>query len=184
MNSFQRIAFFLLLVLFCGCRGGSTATSSVKGFQSGAAARSMTLTSSAFDACAQIPKQFTCDGENISPPLKWNGAPSGTQSFAVIMNDPDAPSGDFTHWLLFNIPASASQLAQGEQQLGTAGQNDFGKIGYGGPCPPSGRHRYIIHLYALDSTLSLQSGALRRQVEQAMPGHVLGEATLTASYSR
>ena len=151
------------------------------------------LSSSAFSSGAEVPKKFTCDGANLSPPLSWSGAPPGTVSFALIADDPDAPGGTWLHWVLFNVPGTAAALPEalagsGElRQLGAAlqGRNDFGKLGYGGPCPPPGRaHRYFFRLYALDSSLPLKAGAARREVEAAMRGHVLGEATLMGTYAR
>jgi len=149
------------------------------------------LTSSSFSAEGNIPSQFTCEGEDISPELAWKNAPSGTKTFALIVHDPDAPrAGGFTHWVVYNIPASVMQIAQAapkDQKLpsgGIQGKNDFGQIGYLGPCPPSGTHRYYFYLYALDTELKLQPGAGKDELEKAMKGHVLGKTELMGKYKK
>lgn len=149
----------------------------------------LTLTSPAFASEAPIPRQYTCDGEDKSPELRWSGAPSETQSFALIVHDPDAPRGDFTHWVLFNIPADVAEIPEGAapDAVGEPGTNDFGKEGYGGPCPPPGhgRHRYYFTLYSLDrGNLGLGRGARRADVEAAVQGHVLAQAQLMGTYER
>ena len=150
---------------------------------------SFQLSSSAFSSGGTIPKKYTCDGSDASPALNWNGAPAGTQSFALIADDPDAPAGTWVHWVLYNAPGSAKEFSEGvkkEEQLsdGTLqGRNDFRKIGYGGPCPPPGKpHRYFFKLYALDTKLSLKAGATKGEVESAMKGHVLGQAELMGKF--
>jgi Raf kinase inhibitor-like YbhB/YbcL family protein len=151
----------------------------------------MQLTSSSFQHQAGIPARFTCDGENISPELSWSDAPPEAKSFALIMHDPDAPrAGGFTHWLLYNIPASVAHLepnVPGREQVagtGVQGKNDSGQIGYMGPCPPSGTHRYFLRLYALDNELRLGPGAALKQLEQAIGGHVMAQTELMGTYSR
>ena len=146
-----------------------------------------TLTSSAFTDGGLIPAKFTCEGENLSPELRWSDAPANTRSFALIMDDPDAPVGTFTHWVLFDIPADRASLAEGENKIGVTGKNDFGRAGYGGPCPPRGHgpHRYYITLYALDvASLKLKAGVDRRPVETALRGHVLAKAHYLGRYER
>ena len=154
-------------------------------------AAALTLTSSAFAAGANIPKKHTCDAEDVSPPLAWNEPPAGTQSFALIVDDPDAPVGTWVHWVLYDLPASArslsenvpkqDQLADGSRQ----GRNDFRRIGYGGPCPPPGKpHRYFFKLYALNAKLGLNPGATKADVERAMQGHILAQGELMARYGR
>ncbi|RIH89443.1 YbhB/YbcL family Raf kinase inhibitor-like protein [Calidithermus roseus] len=135
------------------------------------------LSSSAFAQGKPIPAKYTCDGLDISPPLAWSDAPRGTQSFALIMDDPDAPAGTWVHWVLFNLPAQTHQLAEKAVQ-GVQGRNSWGRLGYGGPCPPSGTHRYFFRLYALDTLLQLPAGATKEQVLRAMQGHVLAQAEL------
>jgi Raf kinase inhibitor-like YbhB/YbcL family protein len=151
------------------------------------------LTSGAFAAGGGIPVKHTCDGADMSPALAWSGAPPGTVAFALIADDPDAPSGTWVHWVLFNLPGSRTALPEGVPktdrlaELGGAlqGRNDFRRIGYGGPCPPPGKpHRYFFKLYALDAALPLRAGATKPEVERAMRGHILAEASLTGSYAR
>jgi len=149
------------------------------------------LNSPDFSSGGSIPKQFTCDGADISPALAWNDPPGATQSFALIADDPDAPVGTWVHWVLFDLPANAralpqnipkkEQLADGSRQ----GRNDFRKIGYGGPCPPPGRpHRYFFKLYALDTRLNLKPGATKKDVERAMQGHILAQGEWVGRYGR
>lgn len=151
----------------------------------------LTLNCSAFNAGATIPARFTCQGENISPPLQWTNAPPATKSFALLCEDPDAPSGLWVHWVLFNLPADTThldehlppreELPNGARQ----GRNDFKHIGYGGPCPPPGPpHRYFFKLYALDAPLDLSAGASRQQLLESMQGHILAQTELMAKYQR
>lgn len=150
----------------------------------------LSLSSSAFDHQSSIPSRYTCDGEDISPPLDWGEAPSGTQAYALIMDDPDAPAGTWDHWVLYNIPASVSLLEAGippDEELPNGalhGRNSWQDLGYGGPCPPDGTHRYFFRLYALDSALDLSAGANKEQVLEAMEGHILGQAELMGTYTR
>lgn len=146
-----------------------------------------TLTSPDFVPDGVIPNTFTCDGEDYSPELKWMHPPDGTKSFALIVDDPDAPGGTFTHWVLFDIPADAKSLPANVQDVGTNGRNNFHKPGYGGPCPPPnhGEHRYYFKLMALDvESLNLPAGAPREDVEKAIEGHVLDQAELMGRYER
>ncbi|HKW40778.1 MAG TPA: YbhB/YbcL family Raf kinase inhibitor-like protein [Gemmatimonadales bacterium] len=151
-----------------------------------------TLTSPAFVDGAPIPVPHTCDGPDTSPPVAWAGAPAGTRTFALIMDDPDAPAGAWVHWVLYNLPAATAELpdtiAKVEAlDLGGArqGRNDFRHPGYGGPCPPPGpAHRYFFKLYALDVPLELRPGAQKQDVEAAMQGHILGMAQLVGTYAR
>lgn len=155
----------------------------------------LSLTSPAFDAGAAIPSRFTCDGKDISPPLAWSGAPANTKSLALIVDDPDAPDPAapkrvWVHWVLYNLPASAASLVEGAS--GTSlppgareGLNDGNDVGYGGPCPPIGRHRYFHKLYALDALLpDLGDKARKGDLERAMQGHVLAQAELMGTYQR
>ena len=149
---------------------------------------SFTLTSVAFKEGAAIPFQYTCDGRNLSPPLAWTAPPADTKSFALISDDPDAPVGTWVHWIVYNVPATLralpeavpvdAQLADGTRQ----GKTDFGRTGYGGPCPPIGRHRYFFKLYALDTVLSLAPGATKAQLEAEMKNHVLAQTQLMGTY--
>jgi len=143
------------------------------------------LVSSAFAEGETIPQKFTCDGSNLSPALQWSGAPPATRSFALLMEDPDAPLGTFTHWVAFDIPATQTEIAEGAMGVGVSGRNSSGKLGYMGPCPPSGVHRYIFTLYALDvDSLTLGEGAAKNQVLAAMQGHVLAQGSLMGKYGR
>jgi Raf kinase inhibitor-like YbhB/YbcL family protein len=148
------------------------------------------LTSSSFTHEESIPSRFTCDGEDVSPALQWGDPPPGTQSFALIMDDPDAPAGTWVHWVLYGLPAQARALPEGvvpDTELADSsrhGENSWGRSGYGGPCPPSGTHRYFFRLYALDTVLDLDSGASKEQLLQAMEGHIVAQTELMGTYSR
>jgi Raf kinase inhibitor-like YbhB/YbcL family protein len=151
----------------------------------------MEISSPAFGDGDRIPVNQTADGTNLSPELRWAGAPQNTRSFALICEDPDAPRGTWTHWVLFNVPADTTSYAEGVPAAGELpdgarqGKNDFGKIGYGGPSPPGGKpHRYYFKLYALDTKLDLPAGAGKDQVLGAMKGHVLAEGQLLGHYGR
>lgn len=146
-----------------------------------APASGLTLNSSSFHDHADIPRQYTCDGNDHSPALNWHSAPDKTQSFALILSDPDAPTGVFYHWVIFNLPASQHSLAEGAVLLAPAltGRNSWGKNQYNGPCPPAGTiHRYIFILYALDATLGAASVADGEEITQALRSHVLAKSTL------
>lgn len=144
---------------------------------------------SAFPDGGNIPQLHTCEGADLSPALEWSGEPAGTQSFALILDDPDAPGGTWNHWLLYDLPASVHALAQGCKpgRNGVSGTNDFGKTGYGGPCPPKGRgpHRYFFKLHALSvASLGLKAGASRAELDEALRGHVVAEAKYVGRYER
>jgi Raf kinase inhibitor-like YbhB/YbcL family protein len=144
----------------------------------------MKITSSAFQEGGNIPSKFTCDGSDTSPPLQITGVPSEAKSLVLIVDDPDAPSGLFTHWLIWNIPPQTNSVAEGSAPKGVQGTNDFGKSGYRGPCPPPGTHRYSFKIFALDRELDLRSGAKRGQVDAAMKGHVIAQGELVGRYAR
>ncbi len=152
--------------------------------------KKMELKSAAFSQGGAIPPKFTCDGQDVSPALSWSAGPTGTQSFALIAEDPDAPMGTWTHWVIWNIPASERALPEkmsADKQLANGavqGTSSFKKIGYGGPCPPGGTHRYFFKLFALDKKLSLNPGARKEEVLKEIKGHVLGEAQLMGTYTR
>jgi Raf kinase inhibitor-like YbhB/YbcL family protein len=145
---------------------------------------SMKVTSSAFQEGGSIPSKFTCDGGDTSPPLQIADIPSGAKSLVLIADDPDAPSGLFTHWAVWNISPQTSSIVEGSAPKGVQGANDFGKSGYGGPCPPSGTHRYYFKVFALDRELDLRSGAKRSQLDAAMKGHVIAQGELIGRYAR
>jgi len=150
----------------------------------------ITITSTAFTEGSMIPQDYTCDGEDISPPLIWSGVPDGTKSLALICDDPDAPMGTWVHWVLFNIPAHIMELPTKIppekiiQNGAKHGMNDFRKLGYGGPCPPGGTHRYYFKLYALDTEINLEAGITKAQLLKTMEGHILAEGQLMGRYSR
>src|SRR5438093_1438176 len=144
----------------------------------------MKITSSAFQEGGNIPSRFTCDGGDTSPPLQITEVPSGAKSLALVVDDPDAPSGLFTHWMVWNISPQNNTIAEGSTPKGVHGTNDFGKSGYGGPCPPSGTHRYYFKIFALDRELELPAGTKRSQLDAAMKGHVVAQGELMGRYSR
>lgn len=178
------VGLAIVFALASGCHGASRQ-------EPGAAAPQLQLTASDFAPGGNIPRALTCDGRNTSPALSWSDPPAATKSFALILDDPDAPGGAFVHWVLYNLPASAralqaaapkqNQLADGSLQ----GRNDFDDIGYGGPCPPGHTpHHYRFVLYALDAPLSLPAGATKQQVEEALKSHIVARGRLVGVYSR
>jgi Raf kinase inhibitor-like YbhB/YbcL family protein len=148
------------------------------------------ITSSAFAEGEMIPSRYTCDGADLSPDLAWRGVPEAAQSLTLICDDPDAPGGTWVHWVLFNMPADTDGLPSGIPSDATLengarhGTNDFRRLGYGGPCPPGGTHRYFFRLYALDIALDLESGIDPARLLEAMEGHILAEAQLMGKYKR
>jgi Raf kinase inhibitor-like YbhB/YbcL family protein len=144
----------------------------------------MKITSSAFQEGGNIPSKFTCDGSDSSPPLQITGVPSEAKTLVLIADDPDAPGGLFTHWLVWNIPTQTNSIAEGSAPKGMHGTNDFGKSGYKGPCPPPGTHRYSFKIFALDRELDLRPGARRSQVDAAMKGHIIAQGELVGRYAR
>ncbi len=177
----SRCLVCLLCILFlAGCKSQEASLS-----QEGEVEMSIQITSSAFNEGDRIPRIYTCDDKNVSPPLEWTGVPSDTVSLALIMDDPDASAETWVHWVLYNLPADLSGVEQGISGNGTEGKNDFNRMGYGGPCPPKGsNHRYYIKIYALDTMLDLKSGATKAQVESAMRGHILAQGQLMGRYGR
>lgn len=175
---------FFTLILFLTCEFLEQPLANTKG---GAA---MELKSTAFKEGELIPVKYTCDGVDISPPLEWGSVPAETKSLALISDDPDAPVGTWVHWVYYNIPADTKSLPEKilpqakPDTGGVQGVNDFRKIGYGGPCPPGGTHRYYFKLYALDANLDLSSGASKKDLLNAMEGHVISQAQLMGKYKR
>ena len=152
---------------------------------------SLTISSPSFSNGGDIAKKFTCDGADVSPQLTWSRSPSGTKAFALLVDDPDAPVGNWNHWTMWNIPESAQSLQEGVNKVprlpdgAEQGMNDFHKTGYNGPCPPPGKpHRYYFKLFALDNKLNLKSGAAKRDLETAMKGHILGQGEWMGRYRR
>ncbi|MHB2153543.1 YbhB/YbcL family Raf kinase inhibitor-like protein [Calditrichota bacterium GD2] len=187
MLRFSIIIFFIfsLLLTFCKSQNKTPKVEGKKG-----RTVTMKLISSAFEEGRMIPPKYTCDGQDVSPPLSWSDVPQETRSFALICDDPDAPMGTWVHWVIYNIPDTTRSLPEAippSERLdnGTLqGKNDFKRYGYGGPCPPGGTHRYFFKLYALDDKLDLPPGATKAQLLQAMNGHIVGEAQLMGKYSR
>ena len=189
----------LLTVAFLACGDDRMARTSAERITTGETSTheevtsSMRLTSGAFEDGGSIPRRYTCDGEDVSPALSWEGMPEGTSSFALVVHDPDAPRGDWVHWVIYDVPGHFTELPEDVgpaarlDNLGEAaqGENDFGKIGWGGPCPPPGKpHRYVFTLYALDAPLGLEPEASREEVGGAAEEHVLATASLTGLYGR
>jgi Raf kinase inhibitor-like YbhB/YbcL family protein len=161
----------------------ASAFAAIASFAAGGA--KMKVTSSAFQEGGNIPSKFTCDGADVNPALRFEGAPAEAKSLVLIVDDPDAPVGLFTHWLVWNIDPKTSEIAESSAPGGAVqGTNDFPKKGYGGPCPPSGTHRYYFKIFALDQTLDLKPGAKRTEVDAAMRGHVIAQGELMGRYSR
>jgi len=144
----------------------------------------MNITSPAFGNNGNIPPEYTCDGSGLSPQLNIGDVPSNAKSLVLICDDPDAPVGTWDHWIVFNIYPSTKEIAKGTEPKGTPGKNSWGKTGYGGPCPPSGTHRYFFKLYALDTMLDIPPGASKKQIESAMQNHILAKAELVGLYKR
>src|SRR5689334_4706731 len=149
------------------------------------------LSSSAFQAAAEIARKYTCDGDDVSPPLRWKNPPAGAKAFAMIADDPDAPGGTCVHWLIYDLPAETKDLFESVPKTealtngGKQGVNDFGKVGYGAPCPPPGSaHRYFFKLYALDAATNLKPRAMKQQLLDVLKPHLLGEADLVGRYKR
>lgn len=149
-------------------------------------AQTLVVKSSVFANGGTIPKEFTGEGRDVSPPLTWTGAPATTKSFALICDDPDAPGGTWVHWVLYNIPAATTSLPAAATGSGVDGNNSWPKLGYRGPIPPpgSGVHRYFFKVYALDTMVALPKGATQAQLQQAMKGHILAEGQWMGTYSR
>ncbi len=150
-----------------------------------------TLKSAVFSYGGEIPRKHTCDGPDLSPALGWSDPPAKSVSFALIADDPDAPAGTWVHWVIYDLPGTSRALPEGLSKTpelpdgSRQGRNDFGRAGYGGPCPPRGApHRYVFKLYALDGKLNLKAGATKADVERAMRGHILGQTELMGKYKR
>jgi len=152
--------------------------------------REISMRSAAFEEGGMIPKKYTCDGANVSPPLAWDNVPEATKSLALISDDPDAPAGTWVHWVIYNLPPNLRELPEnipGQKTLENGslqGTNDFRKIGYGGPCPPSGTHRYYFKLYALDTVLGCDPGMTKAELLKAMEDHLIARGQLLGTYKR
>ncbi len=185
--SFKLFVIVFLFAVVSGC----TAVKKNENIEEVSIMQNISISTEAFRAGETVPAEYTCDGRNVSPELSWGTVPSGAKSIALIMDDPDAPRGTFVHWVLYNIPADTGKLAGGVPRTETLGDGssqgmtDFGRPGYGGPCPPPGKpHRYYFKIYALDTKLNLPPGATKADVERAMKGHVLAQGELMGKYGR
>ena len=181
---------FFLTILFIAGSGNMFAQAKDQMNTKIKGGKTMEIKSTSFNHEEMIPAKYTCDGQNISPPLAWSSAPKETKSFALICDDPDAPAGTWVHWVIFDIPANVNSLPEKvvKQEeiagLGKNGKNTSGHYGYDGPCPPGGTHRYYFKLYALDTILNLNSGLSKEDLLKAMKGHILAEAQLMGRYKR
>lgn len=177
-----------VLLLSCAGNGAESPAPEIGEEEAGPqvpAEAQLEVTSSAFAQGEAIPQKYTCDGEDVSPPLAWTGAPESVASYALIMDDPDAPAGTWVHWVLFDISPQTTKLAEDvPATVGVQGNSSWDRTGYGGPCPPSGEHRYFFKLYALDTTLGLEAGATKEEVLEAMSDHVVAQGELMGTYSR
>jgi len=188
LNNLTNLLFgvVLALVVLAACSGGDDPATEEETLSDS----SIELTSPAFTDGSDIPTKYTCDGEGVSPPLEWSNLPGGTKSIALIVDDPDAPGRTFVHWVLYAISPDARGLPENVPDVDITpegarhGKSGFGRIGYGGPCPPSGSHRYFFKLYALDSELGLEVGADKSDLLQAMEGHILAQGQLMGRYQR
>lgn len=185
----RQIASILLVAVLAAC-GTSNVNVTPAVTDAGGVPMSITITSMAFSNGQSIPKQYTCDGDNVSVPLDWEGVPTAAKSLALIVDDPDAPSGTFVHWVLYSIPTRARNLPEAVSNAATLpdssrnGRNGSRRFGYMGPCPPSGTHRYFFKLYALDMMLTLEPGATKEQLLTVMQGHILTQGELMGTYKR
>ncbi len=180
-------AFLLSLMCFIILLNPNTSQNREK---KGGKIMKMILTSPAFQPGGMIPPKYTCDGNDVSPALAWSGIPDGTRSIAIICDDPDAPGGDWVHWVIFNIPPDATGLPEAQSEGRNPGGNlrqginDFGNPGYGGPCPPGGVHRYYFKIYALDTFIDQPGGCTKKQLLAAMKDHVIAAGELMGRYTR
>jgi Raf kinase inhibitor-like YbhB/YbcL family protein len=177
-----------VMILVCG--GGAQDTVTAPEEETGGSKMAIDVTSAAFEEGGTIPASYTCDGLDVSPPLSWGSVPDGTQTLALIVDDPDAPSGTFVHWVLYNLPPDTGRLPEDVPKQETLpsgaaqGVNGAGSVGYMGLCPPSGTHRYFFKVYALDTALDLGGRATKEDLLSAMQGHVLAEGRLMGTYRR
>lgn len=189
MTKLSRLLTVLVSLAISGCgTGPQPLPPEPPARQSPGKTNEIKVTSVAFKEGQPIPRQYTCDGINISPPLEWSGVPKTAKTIAIIVDDPDAPARTWVHWVLYNLSAENIGFVENMPTTenlkagGFQGKNDFGKIGYGGPCPPSGSHRYFFKVYALDTELPLKAGATKAEVEKAIEGHVVSQGQLMGVY--
>jgi Raf kinase inhibitor-like YbhB/YbcL family protein len=179
-----------LFLLTIGILSGNLYAKGPEAKKGAKAMDTITIESAAFGNMQPIPSKYTCDGADISPPLSWTNVPAGTKSLALICDDPDAPAGTWVHWVVYDLPPMLDILPENVPKSDTVpgggkqGKTDFGRAGWGGPCPPSGTHRYFFKIYALDIMLNLPAGKARAEVEKAMRGHVVAQGELVGTYKR
>lgn len=190
-HRFIIVSVVLLILILIGCAGRPQPIVQQPAADKPKTAKpEIKLTSTALKEGEAIPRTYTCDGVNVSPPFEWSGVPKAAKTLVIIADDPDAPGGMWVHWVLYNLPADnigfVENLPATEKLVagGFQGKNDFEKIGYGGPCPPSGTHRYFFKIYALDVELPLKAGATKAEVEKAMSGHIVAQGQLMGTYQR
>ncbi|MFN2576701.1 MAG: YbhB/YbcL family Raf kinase inhibitor-like protein [Pyrinomonadaceae bacterium] len=192
MNIKLRLIIPLMLLVLTGCesRSKTSLDNSAANSTPSPIAGSIKLVSAGFTDGQPLPRQYTCSGVNVSPPLEWTGVPKSAKTVAIIADDPDAPSGTWGHWVVYNLPAETIGMVENLPATddlkggGFQGRNDFGNVGYGGPCPPSGTHRYFFKIYALDNELTLKPGATKAELEKAMESHVVGQGQLMGTYRK
>jgi Raf kinase inhibitor-like YbhB/YbcL family protein len=191
----RNMRFALIILLLAACSGETSFTTLFSSIMETATteedeAMAIQITSTAFKEGEPIPSLYTCDSDNVSPPLAWSGVPEEAKSLVLISDDPDAPGRVWTHWVIYNLPPTVTELPEGVPAAedieggGKHGKTDFGRFGYGGPCPPSGTHRYFFTLYALDTELQMVFGPIKNDVMKAMEGHILEEGQLMGTYQR
>jgi Raf kinase inhibitor-like YbhB/YbcL family protein len=179
-----------LLLIAVGIMGGSVCAKNENTKKGAKKMTTITVTSQAFKHMQPIPQQYTCDGADISPPLSWSGVPPAAKSIALICDDPDAPAGTWVHWVVYDLPPATDSLLENVPKTdtlaggGKQGKTDFNRVGWNGPCPPGGTHRYFLKIYALDIMLNLPAGKTKPTVEKAMKGHILAQGELVGTYTR
>ncbi len=180
------VVILVLLVFLAACTAqvGQEAEVQPQAEENEIKVKNMKLTSPAFEHEGNIPSEFTCDSSDISPELEISDVRENTKSLALVMDDPDAPAGKWDHWIIFNIPQDTKKIEKGTEPEGIPGKNSWGKTGYGGPCPPSGTHRYFFKLFALDTELDLPEGSTKQELEEAMQNHLIEETQLIGKYQR
>lgn len=184
MNHAKMLIILLIFIIGCS-NNGKTATPDINNEKNEGITNkviNMKLSSPDFKNNTMMPPELTCDGSDMSPELNIEDVPKNAKSLVLINDDPDAPVGTWDHWIIFNMPSTTEKIEKGQEPQGVGGKNSWGRAGYGGPCPPSGVHRYFFKLYALDTMLNLNEGATKKEIESAMHGHIIAKAELMGTY--